>query len=86
MTPSEFYMNHWMIQTKDGAVHPPQLSEAERKFMDEAIEAGSNTIMYFRKRRRSLNVDVSFLMDEFKKHLSGQSIKIITNDSQQNKD
>lgn len=76
MTPSEFYMNHWMIQTKDGAVHPPQLSEAELKFLDDAIESGNNTILYFRKRRRSIQIDVDFFMKEFE--------KLITNDTTRN--
>ncbi len=62
MKPSEFYEKYWKIDNGKGEmVSPPKLSEAEKAFLDEAVNTRNTTMAVFMRRRRSqvhINVDI----------------------------
>ena len=68
ITPSEFYEKYWVIKDSNGFPHhPPKLSDAEKKFLDNEISIENSTrIMFIRKRRPCIQVDLNILRDEMR--------------------
>lgn len=70
ITPSEFYVNYWLIDNGHGEmVHPPKLTQAEKDFLDQICENENCKGVYFqRKRRRSIQLDVEVFKEEMNKY------------------
>lgn len=71
MKPSEFYEKYWLVNGK----LPPKLSDKEKEFLDNAAKQNMKGVQFFRKRRRSLTIDVEYLNSQIAKlpdHLKNQ--------------
>lgn len=68
MKPSEFYEKHWRISDgKGNYVQPPPLSAEEKDFLDKSVEGENTYVQFFRKRRRTVQINIEYLMDGYKK-------------------
>lgn len=68
--PSEFYEKYWRIDYLDGKgqVPLPKLSQAEKDFLDNAVQTeNTQGVLFFRKRRRQVQVNIEILKEEMKK-------------------
>jgi hypothetical protein len=69
MKPSEFYEKYWKLDYGDGKlVSPPKLSDAEKEFLDSAMNVDTcQGVLFTRKRRRRVQVNVECLKKEMGK-------------------
>lgn len=69
MKPSEFYEQYWRIDYGDGKLlPPPKLSQAEREFLDTAMDTPNcESALFIRKRKRTVQVNVEALKREMNK-------------------
>lgn len=69
MKPSEFYEKYWRISDgKGGFVKPPQLSDKEKEFMDNAAHVNADFVNFYRKRRQQVQVNLNYLKEDMQKH------------------
>lgn len=69
MKPSEFYEKYWRIDYLDGKgqVPLPKLSQAEKDFLDNAVQTeNTQGVLFFRKRRRKVQVNIEALKEQMK--------------------
>jgi hypothetical protein len=69
MKPSEFYEQYWKIDYGNGKlVSPPKLSQAEKDFLDNAMETPNcQAAVFTRVRKRNVQVNVEALKREMNK-------------------
>jgi len=68
MSPSKFYETWWRIKDKNGNyVKPPELSDAEKEYLDKAVEGSCDYVEFFRTRRRRLQINIQNLMLDLRK-------------------
>lgn len=69
MKPSEFYETYWKIDYGNGKlVSPPKLSQAEKDFLDTAMETpNTEAAVFYRKRKRQVQVNVEALKRDMNK-------------------
>lgn len=62
MKPSEIYNKYWKVKDKNGnLVSPPPLTQSEADFIDEAVKNEQILGIFFKKRRRSVWIDIEEL-------------------------
>lgn len=68
MKASEFYETWWRISDgKGGYIKPPLLSDAEKEFLDKAVERNSDHVQFFRTRRRPVQINLTYLKEDMNK-------------------
>jgi hypothetical protein len=68
MKPSEFYEIYWRVDYGDGKwAEPPKLSDEEKDFLDNAANGDYSRIVFTRKRRRKVEINIDVLKEQMKK-------------------
>lgn len=75
ITPAEFYEKYWVIKTKNGTVYPPKLSEKEAEFLNKAFEQNAAGVLYSRRRRRPVSINLEYLKEAIEKYKASLKTK-----------
>lgn len=68
MKVSEFYEKYWKITDKKGnLVSPPKLTGTQKDFLDKAADGNSEYVMFFGRRRRPIQINIQYLIEDYKK-------------------